>query len=171
MQRVATDRAVRCNHRNAIGTVTASATRRKLARSDIGSQPAGGCPAQAQAYPLETNAAPSPKASITRGGLTPRSRAESVASTPGSKLPVRAARSTSARVAAKRVSTTVQRCPSDRRSWQWRHRHSVRNRWWRLLTPRPDERHTQGSSAVPVLELPSRLWSHPPMHRVPLSAR
>jgi hypothetical protein len=45
------------------------------------------------------------------GGLTPRSRAERTPSTPGRRQAVFAVRSISAIVAAKRVSTTVQRCP------------------------------------------------------------
>ena len=58
-------------------------------------------------------ATPSASSSRARGGLTPRWRAVSVASTPGSRLALRAARSMRASVAPKRVCSTVQCWPSE----------------------------------------------------------
>ncbi len=55
---------------------------------------------------------PSASGSVMRGGLTPRSRAESTPCTPGNSDAERAARSISASVAVSRVSITVQRWPS-----------------------------------------------------------
>ena len=52
-----------------------------------------------------------PSASRARGGLMPRSRAVSSASTPGSNCAVMAEKSSFASTAAKRVRTTVQRWP------------------------------------------------------------